>query len=355
MHKLPFPLHLDTVDILKALSEANHQLGVLKGSLQYLPNPEIVLSLITLIESKDSSHIENIITTYDEIFKSMVSSVSDLQSPKEVVNYKKAVETGFALLKKHQFISTNILVDIQKMIEPYRQGIRKLPGTFIINDFTKEVVHTPPQDEQSIRDYLKNLEMYINDDTSFDPLIQVALIHFQFESIHPFYDGNGRTGRILNILYLVLKDKLDYPVLYLSTFIHQHRKEYYDLLKQANENLHALESFVLYMLKAITETAKSTTQFIQRMHQVMELTKVEMIIRLPDLDASAIVQYLFSCMYTKNEFFRNNFSLSRATATKYLKALEKEGFVTSEVLGKEVIYKNVYLYHLIKDDTLNHR
>jgi Fic family protein len=350
MHQLPFPIHLDTVDILQALSEANQQMGMLKGMLQFLPNPDIILSLSTLIESKDSSTIENIVTTYHDLFKEVIIPTTLKENAKEVIHYQEAVFKGFDLVKKHGFISTNMIVEIQKMIEPSKQGIRKVPGTFIINDVSKEIVHTPPQDENSIRDYLKNLETYLNENTTYDPLIQMALIHFQFESIHPFYDGNGRTGRILNVLYLVLKEKIDHPILYLSKYINQHREEYYELLKRCNHDISQMNAFVLYILKGLTETAKHTIQFVQRMHQVMELTKVDMIITLPDLDAELIVNYLFSFMYTKNEFFRHALSISRSTATKYLKALEKEGFVFSEVVGKEVIYKNVQLFNLIKED-----
>ena len=349
MNKLPFGTNLNKVEILKQLNDANNHIGELKGILKLLPNPSVVLSLINLSESKDSSAIENIITTYDEIFKEIVSNKPLGGKPKEVMNYKRAIEYGLDLIKQKGFISTNILVEIQNIIEPNKGGIRKLPGTVIINDKNNEIQHKPPQDETEIRDLMLNLEIFINDNEDYDPLIQLALIHFQFESIHPFYDGNGRTGRILNILFLVLKEKIQQPILYLSKYIIEHKDKYYELLRKCNENLNYIEEFVMFILKGISETSQHTVNLILRINQSIELTKEEMKKRLPDIYRYEIVEHLFSHMYTKNEFFRDDIGISRATATKYLKLLEKEGFITSEQVGKEVIYKNVQLFNLVRD------
>lgn len=349
MNKLPFNINLNEVEVLKELNTANHHIGVLKGILKILPNPEIVLSLINLSESKDSSAIENIITTYDEIFKVIVSKTPIGGKPKEVINYKHAINRGVLVMRQKGFISTNILVEIKNFIEQNKGGIRKLPGTVIINDKTYEIVHTPPQNETEIRELMHNLEVFINQNNDYDPLIQMALIHFQFESIHPFYDGNGRTGRILNILYLVLKEKLSEPILYLSKYIMENKEQYYALLKKCNEDIENIKDFVVYILKGISETSKNTINLILRINQSIELTKEMMKKRLPDIYRYEIVEHLFSYMYTKNEFFRENLDISRATATKYLKLLEKEGFIISEQLGKEVIYKNVQLLNLINE------
>ena len=192
MNKSPFSVNLNKVEILKQLNIANHHIGELKGILKLLPNLNVVLSLINLSESKDSSAIENIITTYDEIFKEIVSKVPLGGNPKEVINYKKAIDYGLELIKQKGIINTNFLAEIQNIIEPNKGGIRKLPGTVIMNDKNNEIVHTPPQDETEIRDLMQNLEILINDNEDYDSLIQLELIHFQFESIHPFYDGNGR-------------------------------------------------------------------------------------------------------------------------------------------------------------------
>jgi Fic family protein len=349
MYKLPFQVDLNQIEILKQLNIANHNIGELKGLLKLLPNPGIILGLINLSESKDSSAIENIITTYDEIYREIVSKTTIGVKPKEVINYKNAMDHGLQLIREKGFISTNILVKIQSIIEPNKGGIRKLPGTVIINDRTNEIVHKPPQNEFEIRELMKNLELYINENEDYDPLIQMALLHFQFESIHPFYDGNGRTGRILNILYLVLKDKIQEPVLYLSKYIMEHKDEYYSLLKKCNENINNIDQFVMYILKGIAETSKNTVNLTLRINRIIELTKDEMKKRLLDIYSDKIVEHLFSHMYTKNEFFREDLKISRATATKYLKHLEKEGFVVSEQVGKEVIYKNIQLLNLVKD------
>lgn len=349
MNKLPFHINLNEVEILKELNTANHHIGELKGMLRILPNPGIVLSLINLSESKDSSAIENIITTYDEIFKEIVSKTSVGGKSKEVINYKHAIDRGLLIMRQKGFISTNLLVEIQNVIEQNKGGIRKLPGTVIINDKTNEIVHTPPQNEPEIRELMHNLEIFINQNNDYDPLIQMALIHFQFESIHPFYDGNGRTGRILNILYLVLKEKLSEPILYLSKYIMENKSQYYALLKKCNEDIEHIKDYVVYILKGVSETSINTINLILRINQSIELTIEMMKNRLPDIYRHEIVEHLFSYMYTKNEFFRENLNISRATATKYLKLLEKEGFIVSEQLGKEVIYKNVQLLNLIKE------
>ncbi|MCR3906235.1 MAG: Fic family protein [Tenericutes bacterium] len=349
MNKLPFAVDLNKIEILKQLNTANRDVGELKGILKLLPNPRIILSLINISESKDSSAIENIITSYDEIFKEIVSKVSIDGKPKEVIKYKHAIDYGFDYIKDKGYISTNGLVEIQGLIEPNKGGIRKLPGTVIINDKTNQIVHTPPQSESEIRDLMFNLEVFINENEDYDPLIQMALIHFQFESIHPFYDGNGRTGRILNVLYLVLKDKIQEPVLYLSKYIIEHKDEYYNLLKKCNDDIMHIEEFIMYILKGISQTAKYTVDLILRINQAIKLTKSEMKKRLPEIYSHEIVEHLFSFMYTKNEFFRDDLKIARATATKYLKSLEKEGFIVSEKVGKEVIYKNVQLFNLVKE------
>lgn len=346
MKKLPFDINLDTIEILKALNKANHSIGELKGVMNLLPNPNIILSLLSIGESKDSSAIENIITTYEDIYKEMITKKPMSKAAKEVNAYKKAIDLGFEKLKEKGFISTNILIEIQKIIEPNKGGIRRLPGTVIKNMETNQVVHTPPQSESEIRDLLYNLEQFINEDNAYDPLVNLALIHFQFESIHPFYDGNGRTGRILNILYLVLKNKINQPILYLSKYIIENKNEYYDLLKLCNQNIENMSQFILFLLNGIYETSKYTISMILRINQLINITKEEMKSRLKDIYTDQIVNHIFSFLYTKNEFFREQLNISRPTATKYLKALEAHGFLVSERVGKEVVYKNIQLVNI---------
>lgn len=349
MKKLPFAINLNTVKVLTQLSKANSKIGELKGIMNMLPNPEIILSLISISESKDSSAIENIITTYDEIYKELVRKNQRGGKPKEIINYKNAIEEGVSLINEKGFINTNLITHIQSIIEPGKGGIRKLPGTVIKNDITGEIVHTPPQDEKLIRDLMANLEKYINENDDYDPLIQMALIHFQFESIHPFYDGNGRTGRILNILYLVLTEKINKPILYLSKYIVENKNEYYKLLKKCHDDISYLEDFVVYMLKGIEETSIYTINLIESIINQVEFIKKSMKERLPEVYSHEIIEYLFSHMYTKNEFFREGLKIARATATKYLKLLEAEGFLVTERVGKEIIYKNVSLFNLVNN------
>ena len=346
MKKLPFNVNLDTVKILKELNKANNSIGELKGVMNLLPNPNIVLSLIAVGESKESSAIENIITTYEDIYKEMITKKPISKAAKEVNNYKRAIDIGFTELKNKGFISTNILVGIQEIIEPNKGGIRRLPGTVIKNMDTNEIVHTPPQSESEIRDLLKNLEEYLNTVDEYDPLVQLALIHFQFESIHPFYDGNGRTGRILNVLYLVLKRKINQPILYLSKFIIENKNEYYELLKDCNQDIKNISKFVSYILKGIHETSDYTISMILRVNELISITREEMKLRLNDIYSDELITHLFSYLYTKNEFFRDSLNISRPTATKYLKALEREGFLVSEKVGKEVVYKNIQLLNI---------
>lgn len=348
MFKVPLSIDLNDVETLKLLSNANNKVGELKGIINQLPNPQILLNAITLGEAKDSSEIENIVTTYDEIYKEMTSESSISANAKEVLRYRKAISLGFEELKRNGFISIRSLINIQNCIESDKGGIRKLPGTVIKNTRTGEILLTPPQSEAEILDYLSNLEKYINQDNEYDPLINMGVIHYQFETIHPFYDGNGRTGRILNVLFLVMKNKLSYPVLYLSRYIIQNKDEYYTLLRECNNNEENIRIFVRYMLKGIAATSDFTIRFIDEIIHSMEQTTMLMRERLPKIYSKELVEYLYYEFYTKNEFLRNEFNISRSTANKYLKLLEEQGFVISEKVGKEVIYKNVALFNLME-------
>ena len=347
MYKLPLNVDIYDIETLKLLSNANNKIGELKGILNQLPNPKILLNAVTLGEAKDSSAIENIVTTYDEIYKEMISETSLSNAAKEVLKYRTAISNSFEELKVKGFISINSLVKIQECIEGSKGGIRRLPGTVIKNTFTDEIVHTPPQSEDEILYYLKNLEDYINTNQLYDPLVNMAVIHYQFETIHPFYDGNGRTGRILNVLYLVMSGKIDYPVLYLSKYIIDNKMEYYKLLKECNMSETAITKFVQYILKGVESTSVFTINFINEIIKSMENTTNLMKKQLPKIYTTELVEFLFYEFYTKNEFLRNELNVSRNTATKYLKLLEENGFLISEKVGKEVIYKNVALFNLM--------
>ena len=347
MNKLPLDCDIQTKKVLIQLNKTNNKIGELKGITSTLENPKILLNVVTLGEAKDSSEIENIVTTYDDLYKEITES-SINPSSKEVIKYRSSINKGFEILKNQGFISINTIIDIHKIIEPNVGDIRQLPGTEIINSQSGEIVHTPPQSYQEIMTYLSNLEKYINSiDESYDPLINMAIIHYQFETIHPFYDGNGRTGRLINMLYLVMKNKLDLPILYLSKYIIRNKNEYYELLKKCNKDIHNIEDFIIYMLKGIEETSEFTINFIKKINESIESTCTKLKEKLPKIYSKELVDSIYYEFYTKNIYFQQQLKLSRATSTKYLKLLVKEGFLIEEKVGKEVIYKNKALFDLI--------
>ena len=347
MHNLPFSGNFDDKDILKKLCKANNRIGELNGVIRLLPNPSIVLNAITLGEAKESSAIENIVTTYDEIFKEMTLKTTNSAS-KEVVNYRSAMNFGFQHLSENGYISTNTVVKIHHIIEPDKGGIRVLPGTVIQNTLTGETIYTPPQGADEILQFLNNFEKYYNDDQDdLDALIRMAILHYQFEAIHPFYDGNGRTGRILNILFLVQNKKLSQPILYLSKYINQHREEYYRLLRDVQTDFANMKSLILFFLEAVCQMCDFTIRFIDSFHASMDKAEALMKEKCPKIYKPEIVKHLFSDFYTKNELFRNRIGISRNTAGVVLKELEKQGFLVSEKIGKEVLYKNAFLFDLI--------
>jgi len=348
MYKLPLDIELYNIETLKKLSDVNFKIGELKGILNQLPNPEILLNAITLGEAKDSSEIENIITTYDELYKEMANPSSNFGAAKEVLRYHSAIMTGYKYIKENGFISIRLIKEIQNEIEINKSGIRKLPGTVIKNTRTGEIIYTPPQSESDILDYLSNLEQYINLNNEYDPLINMGVIHYQFEAIHPFYDGNGRTGRVINVLYLVMKNKISYPVLYLSRYIIRNKDQYYKLLQESEHDIYKIIEFVQYMLQGIEETAEFTIDFINQIVKSMEATTRKMREMLPKLYSNDLVEYLYSHFYTKNELFKEEFDITRQTASVRLKELEKNGFLYSEQIGKETIYINVALMELMK-------
>lgn len=350
MHNLPFAGNFDDKDILKKLSQANNRIGELNGVIRLLPNPSIILNAIILGEAKESSEIENIVTTYDEIFKELTLKTTDSAS-KEVVNYRSAMNFGFAQLAERGFLSVNTIVKIHHIIEPDKGGIRVLPGTVIKNTRTGEMIYTPPQNEAEILQFLSNFEKYYNEDTpdELDALIKMAILHYQFEAIHPFYDGNGRTGRILNILFLVQKGKIRQPILYLSKYINQHKDEYYRLIQAIQTDATQVKPFVLFMLQAVCEMCDFTIRFIDSFHGAMAKAEKLMKEKCPKIYEPEIIQHLFNDFYTKNELFRSRIGVSRNTAGVVLKELEKQGFLVSEKVGKEVLYKNTFLFDLIKE------
>lgn len=347
MKLLPFnDYDLKTPRILESLNEASRSLAELKGFANSIPNQYILINAITINEAKDSSEIENIVTTHDSIYKVLTESGFKDESAKEVVDYRSAIWRGYEIIKEKEFISTNILVELQGMIEHNKAGIRKNPGTKLINSKTGEVIYTPPQDEKEIRDLLKNLEDYINENDDVDPLIKMALIHYQFESIHPFYDGNGRTGRILNVLYLVLNNLLDSPILYLSNYINKNKDEYYRLFTEFRENSN-YEDWIIYILKGIEETSKNTIELIKLIQEEMEAYKQDFIIKLPKIYSEELLDSLFYEVYTRINYIEERCHVTRQTAATYLNSLVEVGLLEFEKIGRESIYKNTRLINLL--------
>ncbi|MBA3924970.1 Fic family protein [Listeria rustica] len=341
-------VNTDTVTIYKQLAKSNRALAELKGYSATIPNQYILINAMTLNEAKDSSAIEQIITTHDDLYQAMSKDKVRDAATKEVLNYRHALWEGYQYILKRDIITTALIEHIQRIIENSKTGIRKVPGTAIKNVTTDEIIYTPPQSELEIRDLLADLEQYINLDDGTDPLIKLALIHYQFEAIHPFYDGNGRSGRILNILYLVLMGLLESPVLYLSKYILRTKKEYYVLLRKIQQDSSYFEEWVVYILKGVEETARETLKIIRSITEAMVEYGQELKEKLPKLYSKELVETLFYEFYTKIIYVEQHLNVSRRTAVTYLQKLEEHGFLISEMIGRERVYKNKVLFDLIE-------
>ncbi len=332
LEMLPYKnIDLKTNKILEQLTLSSRALAELKGYSNTIPNMHILINAVTINEAKDSSAIENIVTTHDDIYKVLTESGYKEENAKEVVDYRNAIWLGYEQIKKDGYINTNTIIKIQGTIE-------------------QETIYTPPQSEQEIRTYLKNLEDFINNnEDGIDPLIKVCLIHYQFESIHPFYDGNGRTGRILNILYLVLNNLIDSPILYLSKYINKTKQEYYKLFNEVRNN-NNFEDWILYILKGIEITSKETIELIEKIQNEMKDYKEEFKNKLPKIYSKELLESLFYEVYTKISYIEKACNVTRITATSYLNQLEAIRLLESEKIGREKLYKNVRLIKLLSEN-----
>lgn len=345
---LPYEMDLETKNVLKQLSKTSRALAELKGVARTMPNQNMLINAIMINEAKTSSSIENIVTTHDEIYKAMVKTKDSSPAAKEVVDYRSAMWEGFNSIISSDIITINTITSIQQKIEHNNAGIRKLPGTVIKNSKTNEIVYEPPQNEKEIYDYLNNLMEFINvNDIDIDPLIKLAIIHYQFESIHPFYDGNGRTGRILNILYLIYMKLIDAPILYLSKYIINNKMEYYRLFQETRKT-NNFEEWIIYMLKGIEETALDTINIINKISDEMEKIKSELK-EHTKFYSKELLETLFFDFYTKIPYIEKQLNVSDKTAQKYLDILVKMGILSSIKIGRERIYRNECLYKIIKD------
>lgn len=351
MPLLPLPVQqdLETKAVLKKLAQAHRALAELKGIITSIPNQSILLETLTLREARESSAIENIISTFDEVYQSnLFSNIFASPAAKEVHQYAAALKKGFQLVKQHHLLTNNHILQIQEVVEQNRAGFRKLPGTKLLNDKTGEVVYTPPQDFDTIISLMNNLEMFINDDSMMDvdPLIKMAIIHHQFESIHPFYDGNGRTGRIINILYLVQKGLLHLPVLYLSQYIIKHKSDYYRLLQEVRDE-GKWEEWILFMLDGIEKTAAASVTLITSIKELMQHYKQQIRNNHPKLYSQDLLNNLFKYPYTKIEFLQNDLQISRSTAIRYLDTLVEAGFLTKHKVGRDNFFLNAKLLRML--------
>jgi Fic family protein len=345
---LPPRAELETKNILKQLTQAHRFLAELKGVAASIPNESILIDTLALQEAKDSSAVENIITTHDELYKSeLLFTGFDTLAAKEVHRYASALKKGFQLVREKKILSIGIVLQVQEELENNTAGIRNLPGTKLKNEQSGEIVYTPPQEYDEILALMQNLDDYINNDClhDVDPLVKMAVIHHQFESIHPFFDGNGRTGRIINILFLLIKDLLDLPILYLSRYIITHKTAYYNLLQRVRTD-GDWEAWILFMLKGVEETSRQTIVLVQGIKQLMMEYKNTIRTDLPKIYSQDLLNNLFRHPYTKIDFLMDDLDITRITATKYLNQLTEKRLLKRHKIGTTYYYINMPLFNL---------
>ena len=345
---LPPGKEVETRPVLKKAITANRVLAELKGLGLTIPNQAMLIDSLILQEAKASSEIENIITTNDALYRAFAVSAGKIDAAtKEVLRYREALWEGYRLLKQDNLLTTNLFIRLVQIIKQNQAGIRKTPGTKIINDATGKVIYTPPEGENVIREKLKNLEAFIHAENEMDPLVKLALIHYQFEAIHPFSDGNGRTGRIINILFLVQQGLLELPVLYLSKAIIERKSEYYRLLREVTVK-GQWEPWILFMLQAIEETADFTRRRIIAIRELMDEIMEEVRKKLPKrVYSKELIEILFRQPYCKIAFLVKPGIASRNIAAGYLKELVKAGILKPHKAGNEMLYLNWRLFELL--------
>lgn len=352
---LPDNMHSDELEtraVLKKLSTARAALAELKGVAGTIPNEQILIDTLSIQEAKDSSAIENIVTTHDELYAGLASENS-FSSPasKEVFRYVESLKYGYKELGKTGLITNRLIKDIQQIIEGNNAGFRKQPGTKLVNDLTQEVVYVPPQHAQEINNLMNNLIEFINKPEwlEVDPLVKMAIVHHQFESIHPFYDGNGRTGRILNILYLIQEKLLSLPILYMSRYIILNREKYYQLLQTTRESSN-WEPWILYMLSAVETTSIETVKQIRTIKKLMQELKNKIRAEEPKIYSQDLLNNLFRHPYTKIALVERDLGVSRITARKYLEKLVEIGILLKIKQGRSNYYINYQLFDSLKSN-----
>ena len=351
----PKNVNFETYPIYRILAEANRTLGELKGQARTIPNQTILIDAFMLQEAKVSSEIENIVTTHDELFQAGEDSKMNIpNNVKEVLRYREVIKFGYFEMKERNLITNNMLIKMFRVLLDRDGGFRVTNGTNLRNEKTSEVVYTPPQDANEIVKLMSDFEKFVNDDrkSDLDPMIKMAIIHHQFESIHPFPDGNGRIGRILNVLYLTRAGLIDLPILYLSRHIQNTKAEYCRLLqavRDTNDPQTAWEDWVVYILEAVTETSKITNAMIESIREQMAITKHKIRTELPKIYSQELLNNIFKHPYTQIKFVASDLGVTRQTASKYLDQLVEHGIVQKLTANGTSYFVNAPLVELLKN------
>ena len=346
---LPFVHELETKPVLKKLASAHKALAEFKGVVTSIPNQSILLETLILREARESSAIENIISTYDAVYQSNIERGLYLSpEAKEVQQYAQALRIGFDMVKGTGLLTNNTILKVQEVIEQNNAGFRKLPGTKLLNDESGEIVYTPPQDHSTIINLMDNLVVFINDNelSDLDPLVKMAVIHHQFESIHPFYDGNGRTGRIINILYLVHQNLLNLPVLYLSKYVIKNKTDYYRLLQHVRDT-GEWEEWILFILEGVNTTSMQGVMLVTEIKDLMQHYKQIIRKELPKIYSQDLLNNLFKYPYTKIEYLQHDLGISRSTAIRHLDSLSALGLLIKRKVGRDNFYLNEPLFRML--------
>lgn len=345
---LPPTQDVETKRVLKAAIEANKALAELRGMGGLLPNQQLLLRTMLLQEARRSSEIENIVTTNDALYRALDAD-SEAADPatREVLHYERALWHGFSRLREGSALGMSLFTDIVQIVKKTGIGVRQLPGTHIVNSQTNEPLYTPPEGEARIRDLLHNLSEYLYAEDGTDPLVKLAVVHYQFEAIHPFSDGNGRTGRIVNILYLIERGLLEQPVLYLSRFIVRNKAAYYERLRGVTERAE-WEEWILYMLQAVEVTARETRAMLINIRDAIDGTLEFARSRMTRGYSRELIELVFCQPYTRIRTLVEAGISKRQTATKYLRDLERIGLLRSVKWGRDVLFLNQRLMELLE-------
>lgn len=347
--RLPPAPEIETKAVLKACIKAQASLATLRGMAGRIPNQGMLINIIPMLEAQASSEIENIVTTTDRLFQYADEEHAHADpATKEALRYRAALHRGCQLLTQRP-LTTSTAIDVCRTIKGVEIDIRKVPGTALMNDATQEVIYTPPEGEATIRDLLSNWEQFIHMEREIDPLVRMAVMHYQFEAIHPFSDGNGRTGRVLNLLFLISENLLDLPILYLSRHIIRHKQEYYRRLLHVTTH-QEWESWILYMLEAVHTTAQWTAAKIQAMCALMEKTREQLRADATKIYSHELVDLIFTQPYCRIHNLVDEGIAQRQTASKILRELAASNVLREVSVGREKVFINTALMNLLTRD-----